>query len=241
MQIKMKSGMELAYDPEKWMISRDPLCKITGEEGEYFILENKSKDRVKIARALIISNKLIIQGDEVRLGEGLYEYHFLNPLKAAERKQMDDLFNAQIPLFFENREIVLTKSEYYLIAPSFFTSGGSMMGGFNYSLGALFESFNRDYPFYFEELCGHREMYLVKMNGSNLSGAYNAWYWSDEEHKILEFSSNDIKHGKNTSFNRTIRDFIALIDNRSRITLDYQGRAIRQLILEIQSQKAEKS
>ncbi len=109
------------------MISRDPLCKITGEEGEYFILENKSKDRVKIARALISSNKLIIQDDEVRLGEGLYEYHFLNPLKAAERKQMDDLFNAQIPLFFENREIVLTKPEYYLIAPSFFTSGGSMM------------------------------------------------------------------------------------------------------------------
>jgi hypothetical protein len=63
---------------------------------------------------------------------------------------MNYLFSENKDLIFSNRQIVLSKAEYYLLRPSLLTSGGGHFGGSIYTLGALFEAIENGTHIYFE-------------------------------------------------------------------------------------------
>jgi hypothetical protein len=60
------------------------------------------------------------------------------------------------------------------------------IGGFKYSLGSLFESFESGNHYYYDEINGHKELFLVSMASSPLSGSvFKALFWSDHEKQLL--------------------------------------------------------
>jgi hypothetical protein len=64
-------------------------------------------------------------------------------------------------------------------------SGGSFIGGFIYTLGALFEAIENGMHIYFENLEGFKKLHLISITGSTLSGRLGALFWSDATHKFV--------------------------------------------------------
>ena len=102
------------------------------------------------------------------------------------KSDFNTLFNNNIDLIFQNRELVLSKKEYYLLSPIQLTSGGAYIGGFSYKLGELFDSFESGGHFYYEEFGGFKKMYLVSTQGSPLSGTHTFVFWSEKERRIIK-------------------------------------------------------
>jgi hypothetical protein len=104
------------------------------------------------------------------------------------------------------------------------------MGGFYYSLGALFDAIEQKTPgVYFEELAGHRELYLVSLSGSPLSGIHRSTFWSEEQ-GFLTLSSTDCRLPG--GFLPTLRAFKAVVA-QSTIEFTYQDDAMEQLLGEL--------
>jgi len=128
----------MTFAHEKWVISEIRFCNVIGEEDAHYLLENKYKKVVKILVSLIHANNLKIIDNQIELSESLYKIYFLDQIRNDANKRMNVLFNENKELIFSNRQIVLSKAEYYLLRPSLLTSGGAHIGGSIYTLGALF-------------------------------------------------------------------------------------------------------
>jgi len=138
MDFTTNSGRSMTFDHEKWVISESRFCNVIGEEDAHYLLENKYKQVVKILVSLIHANNLKIIDNQIELSESLYKIYFLDQIRNDANKRMNVLFNENKELIFSNRQIVLSKAEYYLLRPSLLTSGGAHIGGSIYTLGALF-------------------------------------------------------------------------------------------------------
>jgi hypothetical protein len=104
------------------------------------------------------------------------------------------------------------------------------MGGFYYSLGALFDAMEQKAPgVYFEELAGHRHLYLVTTAGSPLSGIHCSHFWSEEQ-GFLTLSSTDCRLPG--GFLPTLRAFKAVVEQGT-IEFTYQDEALEQLLGEL--------
>jgi len=64
-------------------------------------------------------------------------------------------------------------------------SVGTFIGGFIYTLGALFEAIENGTHIYFGKLEGFKKLHLIRITGSSLSGRLSAFFWSDETHKFV--------------------------------------------------------
>ena len=175
------------FDERKWLFSKKPRCYITQRSGDVLTLESEDKIQFTTTLSELKGKGLQLDLETIQLTEDAYLNWFLEPERARIKERFNELFNKHMDLIFQNRDLALKKDYYYLLRPKLLTSGGSIIGGFNYSLGELFESMNSGNHFYFEEFGGHREMYLVATQGSPLSGLHSYVFWSEDEKKIIDW------------------------------------------------------
>ena len=169
-------------------------------------------------------------GDEVTLSASVYAKWITSPRVQASYARSQELYSKHRELLFRHRALVLSRAEYYLLAPRALTSGAAYMGGFNYSLGALFEAMEqKSAGLYFEELAGHRELYLVSLSGSPLSGIHRSHFWSEEQ-GFLSLNSTDRRLPG--GFMSTLRAFKAEL-GQSSMGFTYQDEAFEQLLGEL--------
>jgi len=110
-------------------------------------------------------------------------------------------------------------------------SGGAYIGGFRYSLGALLEAMEEKAPgVYFEEFAGHRDLYLVCLSGSPLSGMHHSLFWSDELQQFLKIDSSQSRLPG--GFLAAIRAFKEAV-NQGSVGLSFPGEALEQLLGEL--------
>ena len=222
------SGRSMAFDHEKWVISESRFCNVIGEEDAHYLLENKYKQVVKILISLVHANNLKIIDNQIELSESLYKIYFLDQIRNDANNRMNNLFNENKELIFSNRQIVLSKAEYYLLKPSLLTSGGAHIGGYIYTLGALFEAIENGTHIYFEILEGFKKLYLISITGSPLSGSISALFWSDETHKFVH--SREIND--NPAVNFSLLSQFRKLQNIP-YNIDFADIAMEQLINEI--------
>ena len=232
MDFETESGKLLSIDLEKWTITKNRTCKIIDEIDDDYLLENKSGQVVKKSKSLIRDNKIAIIDSHVNLGEAMYEHWFLKEQRFDAKNRMNEIFNQNIELILSSKELVLSKAEYYLLRPSYLSSGGSVIGGFSYSLGALIDSFQSGNHFVLNEWNGFKELYLINVSGSPLSGAYRANFWADEASKVVSVHS-----GKPMPSFFSLIKACQKIAHKNGIIIDYQDKAIEQLMEEIHELK----
>lgn len=234
-----KYSRDLEIDLTKWKIDADSRhCTIIGINDGNLLLKNKSEDSFTLPEHLIKTNELNVVDNTVELPEGLYDHYFLKKFRANSLKKFNNLYHKYEPLIFQNRNLVLTKAEYYLLRPYDLSTGFMYSGGISYSLGNLFESFESGNHIYYDEFSGYRKMYLVSMAASPLSGAiYKAIFWSDESNELVNFGYQVADPKPKLPGNFGIaegRSLMEMLRNKEMV-IDRQDEAISNLINEIKA------
>jgi hypothetical protein len=175
-------GRKLPFDEQRWSLrTKNFTCQLVGEREDDYLLLDANTLVTWVPKATIRDNAFEIVGDEVTLSEGVYAKWITTPRVQASHARSQELYSKHRELLFRHRALVLSRAEYYLLAPRALTSGAAYMGGFYYSLGALFDAIAQKKPgLYFEELAGHRDLFLVSISGSPLSGIHCSTFWSEE-------------------------------------------------------------
>ncbi len=224
-------GRKIPFDAQCWSLRTDNCtCQIVGErEGDYLLLDANTLV-TWVPKATIRDNAYEIVGDEVTLSAGVYAKWITLPRVCQSQGRLQELFSVHQELLFRNRERVLSRGEYYFLSPELLRSGGAYLGGFRYSLGALLEAMEeKETGVYFEELAGYRDLYLVCLSGSPLSGMHHSLFWSDELQFIRIDSSQSRLPG---GFLAAIRAFKEAVGQGSG-RLSFPGEALEQLLSEL--------
>lgn len=189
--ITTRYGRKLTFDEQRWTLSKENYtCKIVEELEEDYLLLDANNLVSPVPKATIRDNAYEIVGDEVTLSEGVYAKWITNPIEVQSNNRFQSLFSSHRDLLFANRQTVLSRGEYYSLSPDRLQSGAAYIGGFHYSLGALFEAFEEKVPgVYYERFAEHSSLYLVCLSGSPLSGSHNSLFWSDEHQKFPQICS----------------------------------------------------
>lgn len=233
-------GKEMEIDLDLWQIdSDDRRCEVIEESGDKFIIQNKYGDRFSIPIAIIKSNDLPIIEDKIDLSESLYRYYFLDKFQAKSKARFNETFNLHRDLIFRNRDLVKNKAEYYLLKPSSLVIGMLYAGGGSYSLGSLLESFDSGDHIYYNDFLGYKEMYLVSMVASPLSGTvYTTTLWSDDTKEFVYYprdSKNPVLFPKGFGIDSGKEQLQRL--KKDEIFIDRQDLAINNLIAEIKARE----
>jgi hypothetical protein len=184
-----------------------------------------------VPKATIRDNAYEIIGDEVTLSAGVHAKWITAPRVVQSQLRLQQLFFNHRELVFANRQQVLSRGEYYLLSPELLCSGGAYIGGFKCSLGALLEAMEEKAKgVYFEEFAGYRELYLVSLSGSPLSGTHDSLFWSEEQHQLIRITSSQCRLPG--GFMAAIRAFKAAV-NQNFGEFTYQGDAFEQLLGEL--------
>ncbi len=229
--ITTPSGKLLPFDSSKWSLNtNDCRCQIIGEQGDDYLLLDANALLTPVPKSIIHDNHYEIQEDLVTLSAGVYVRWITSPRVHASYLRTQELYAKHRELLFRHRALVLSRAEYYLLAPRSLSSGAAYLGGFNYSLGALFEAMEqKSQGLYFEELAGYRDLYLVTTAGSPLSGVHNSTFWSEEQGFLLLTSSDCRLPG---GFLAGIRAFKAVVE-QANVGFTYQDEALEQLLMEL--------
>ena len=229
--ITTPSGKLLPFDQSRWSLKTDDYrCQIIGEQGEDYLLLDANALLTSVPKSIILDNHFEIQEDLVSLSAGVYVRWITSPRVHASNVRTRELYARHRELLFRHRALVLSRAEYYLLAPRALTSGAAYMGGFYYSLGALFEAMDLKVAgVYFEELAGNRDLYLVSTSGSPLSGIHRSLFWSEEQGFISLSSSECRLPG---GFLPTLRALKAVVAQGT-IEFTYQDEAMEQLLGEL--------
>jgi len=225
-------GRKLPFDAKRWSLIRSNYtCQIVGEREEDYLLLDTNALVTWVPKATIRDNAYEIVGDEVTLSEGVYAKWIISPRLFQSLQRFDELFSPHRELLFANRQLVLSRAEYYLLYPNLLRSGGAYIGGFRYSLGALLEAMEEKAPgVYFEEFAGYQDLYLVCLSGSPLSGMHHSLFWSDELQQFLKIDSSQSRLPG--GFLAAIRAFKEAVNPGSG-GLSYPGEALEQLLGEL--------
>ncbi|MFM7681739.1 MAG: hypothetical protein ACKO7P_03225 [Bacteroidota bacterium] len=236
-EFSTRNGRQFKIDLTKWKIDEDIRhCKIIEECDDNLVLDNTYGDRFILPEYLIKANEIIVVDNTLELSKGLYEEYFLRKFKSESIKVLDTLYQKHANLIFKNRNIVLNKAEYYLLKPSALSTGFMYSGGIKYSLGSLFESFESGNHIYYDEFCGYREMYLVSMAASPLSGTiFNTTFWSDENKEFINFTNQEhnSKPKLPSNFGIAIGKTLMNMLRCNEMIIDRQDEAIKELIKEV--------
>lgn len=232
MDFQIKNGNVLSLDTKKWLISNNPLCRILGRVDDMYEIENENGLVSKIPISIISDNNIEADNDKVLLPEGVYEQWVVAPERKRASIRLNELFKKNAELIFRNKDVVLSKAEFFLLRPKLLTSGSAYMGSFDYPLGALLESFTSGSQFFFDEFAGFKKMYLISISGSPLSGRQSSLFWCEEESRIISFRTGKGPGLPNT-FLESFRGFYKIVAAVSYIHIDFEDHAIELLINEI--------
>jgi hypothetical protein len=232
MEFQIKNGNVLSIDTKKWLISENPICRVVGQDNENYEIENENGLIAKIPVSIINDNYIEIDNDKLPLTKGVYEYWVVAPERKRASRRFNELFIKNAELIFRNKDVVLSKAEFFLLRPELLTSGSAYIGSCSYPLGALFESITSGSQFYFDEFAGFKKMYLISISGSPLSGRQNSLFWCEEESRIISFGVGK-GPGLPKKFLESYRSFYKLVAAVSYIHIDFEDHAIEQLIKEL--------
>jgi hypothetical protein len=184
MGIKLKNGDSLSLS-KKWLTGNDTTCKIVGEHMDTFLMEDENGHCFEVPKSIIYDNNYRIENNRVAMSSSVYWYWFGKCIEDDEEK-FENMFRDNIALIFSNREVVLTKGEYYCLDPKSLKSGGAYIGGFGYCLGAMFDSWlSTGLISHYNPIDYQDELWLVSVAGSPLSGIHKATYWSDQKGEFI--------------------------------------------------------
>jgi hypothetical protein len=225
-------GRKLRFDAQRWSLqTQNYTCQIVGEREDDYLLLDANTLMTWVPKATIRDNAYEIVGDEVTLSAGVYAKWITAPRVLQSQLRLQQLFSAHRALVFANRQQVLSHGEYYLLSPDLLCSGGAYIGGFRYSLGALLEAMEEKAKgVYFEEFAGYRELYLVSLTGSPLSGIHTSLFWSEEQQQLIRITSSQYRLPG--GFMAAIRAFKEAV-NQGLGGITYQGEALEQLLGEL--------
>jgi hypothetical protein len=225
-------GRKLPFDEQRWNLrTENQSCQIVGEREDAYLLLDANTLVTWVPKAITKDNAYEIVGDEVTLSAGVYAKWITAPRWVQSQNRLKELYLPHQELLFGNRKQVLSRGEYYLLSPEVLSSGGAYLGGFKYSLGVLVEAMEeKANGVYFEEFAGFRELYLVSLSGSPLSGIHDSLFWSEEQQKLIRITSSQCRLPG--GFMGAIRAFKeAVSQNFGEFT--YQGDALEQLLGEL--------
>lgn len=225
-------GRKLQFDEQRWSLhTQNYTCQIVGEREEDYLLLDANTLVSWVPKATIRDNAYEIVGNEVTLSAGVYAKWITAPRVVQSQLRLQQLFSAHRELVFANRQQILSRGEYYLLSPDLLCSGGAYIGGFRYSLGALLEAMEEKAKgVYFEEFAGYRELYLVSLTGSPLSGIHDSLFWSEEQQQLIRITSSQYR--LSGGFMSSIRAFKEAV-NQGLGGITYQGEALEQLLGEL--------
>ena len=225
-------GRKLSFDEQRWSLrTQNHTCQIVGEREDDYLLLDANTLVTWVPKATIRDNAYEIVGDEVTLSAGVYVKWITAPRVVQSQLRLQQLFSAHRELVFANRQQVLSRGEFYLLSPDLLCSGGAYIGGFRYSLGALLEAMEEKAKgVYFEEFAGYRELYLVSLSGSPLSGIHTSLFWSEEQQQLIRITSSQYRLPG--GFMAAIRAFKEAV-NQGLGGITYQGEALEQLLGEL--------
>ena len=185
-------GKKLPFDAQRWSLgTENHTCQLVGEREDDYLLLDANTLVTWVPKSTIRDNAYKIVGDEVTLSASVYAKWITSPRVHASFARSQELYTKHRELLFRHRALVLSRAEYYLLAPRARTSGAAYLGGFYYTLGALFEAMEEKAPgVYFEEFAGYRDLYLVCLSGSPLSGIHYSLFWSDEQQQFIRIDSS---------------------------------------------------
>jgi hypothetical protein len=232
MEFKIRNGKVLSIDTKKWLISENTTCKIVGQDDDNYEIQNENGLISKIPASIINANEIQIDNGNVSLTKGVYEYWVVAPERKRASKRFNELFFKNADKIFLNKDIVLSRAEYFLLRPSLLTCGLAYHGSFDYPLGTLIESFNSGKHFYFDEFAGFKKMYLISTSGSPLSGCHCSIFWCEKESRLIFFSTGE-GPGLPKSFLETFLSFRKMVDVGNYMRIDFEDRAIELLMNEI--------
>ncbi|WP_335976141.1 hypothetical protein [Gaetbulibacter jejuensis] len=185
MEVKLINHTVLTLDP-KWVATNDPHCKIIDEQqDDNYVLLNKNGQSFEIPKSIIKDNNYVIKDSSVTLSSSVYDYWYGKAL-SADRQSFETLFNDNMAVIFANKELVLSKAEYYCLDPKILTSGLAYMGGFSYCLGIVVDTYLSNGVLKDFDFEGANGLLVLSVKGSPLSGYHNAVFWSEREQKIIE-------------------------------------------------------
>ena len=225
-------GRKLRFDEQHWSLrTQNHTCQIVGERENDYLLLDANTLVTWVPKATIRDNAYEIVGDEVTLSAGVYAKWITAPRVVQSQLRLQQLFSAHRELVFANRQQVLSRGEFYLLSPDLLCSGGAYIGGFRYSLGALLEAMEEKAKgVYFEEFAGYRELYLVSLTGSPLSGIHDSLFWGEEQQQLIRITSSQCRLPG--GFMAAFRAFKEAV-NQGLGEFTYQGEALEQLLGEL--------
>lgn len=225
-------GRKLHFDEQRWSLqTQNYTCQIVGEREDDYLLLDANTLVTWVPKATIRDNTYEIVGDEVTLSAGVYGKWITSPRASQSQKRLQELYLAHGQLLFANRKQVLSRGEYYLLSPDLLCSEGAYLGGFKYSFGALLEAMEeKAMGVYFEEFAGYRELYLVSLSGSPLSGIHHSLFWSEEQQQLIRITSSQCRFPG--GFMAALRSFKEAV-NQDLSGITYQGEALEQLLGEL--------
>lgn len=178
-------------DTLSYRLSPCTTCKVLNETEGTVTLESKSKIIAELPKSLLQANFLEIIDGHVLLSSGLYEIHFINKPKSDSLKKMNDLFYKNISIIFNHKDLILSKPEYYYLTPDYLVSGAAYIGDFRFCLGALVETFAPEHQIFPSDFEPFKNLYLINLVGSPLSGSFSATFWNPELEKIVCLGSKN--------------------------------------------------
>jgi hypothetical protein len=229
-----KNGRDFEIDLTQWMIDEDRRsCKVIATMENDVILENVHGDRFSLPEHILKVNRIKVEENRIDLSKGLYEVYLTKKLRVESKRRLDEAFKEYAPLIFQRRDLVLSRAEYYLLKPSVLLATLGFEANKHYTLGGLCESIENGNHVHFDEFGGFRDMYLIGMTSSPLSGSvFSANFWSGENGELIRFGyhpQRPIDLG-----GKSLGHFIRSLP-RNMIMIDRQDRAIEQLITEIRA------
>lgn len=207
-------------------------CQVISESEETVTLESKSQIRAELSKSLLEANLLEIHNGSVLLSEGLYDIHFVQKPRKESLEKMNSLFNKNISKIFKNKDLILNKPEYYYLNPDYLVSGAAYIGDFRFCLGALLETFSPAYQIFPQDFEPFKNLYLIRLGGSPLSGSFSATFWSPELEEIVCLGSKD-----NINLPDLFIEYFKAFKKKSFAGLeiyDFQDKAIEELLKEIE-------
>lgn len=194
MKFQIKNGAELSIDLEQWKKVPNYLTDIVGETELNYRLSNEHQLEVNFPKEGLISNSIPVINNQVLLTEYLYG-HFFGGLESQRNNQIVNPVSANFAKIVAHKKLIWSRAEYFLIRTDCFDSGPRSGGDSSMCLGALLESWFSSDELLIQNHFPEGDLYIVKLGGSYLSGAYFGTFWSMEKNKFVYKSSrlnNDI-------------------------------------------------
>ncbi len=214
-------------DVNKWSISREPTIQILNDDGQFYSIKNNSGHFSKIPKSIINSNGIDILSGEVQVSLDIYNKWVIEPLTKGVEDRFNKLFNDNCNLIFRNKDVVLSRPEYYYLTPKAIRSGSAYIGGFQLCIGKIIQSMIDNKLYYLKNFGGHSNLFLISVSGSILSGAHSSLFWCEDEKKFVE-----TKEKLPVGFAEALKQLKEIFDKPIE-TIDFSDKAVEQLLSEI--------